>query len=73
MTTEQQISDRQIDIMKHALGWPKSYRNHYNTGEGSDDFADCEALVTAGLMVRRSIDWVPDYLYIVTERGKALL
>lgn len=66
------VSQRQLKILRHALGWPKKYRNHYCTGEGSDDFADCETLVSAGMMTRHKKSWVPDYIYTVTEQGKAV-
>jgi hypothetical protein len=82
------IGPRQRDILRHALGWPKCYRNHFCVGEGSDDFEDCEALAAAGLMIRIAPDHgslerndhenrykngCPDVIYMVTERGRALL
>ena len=70
MSTDPAVSKRQRDILRHALGLPKDYRNHFCTGEGSDDFLDCESLVAAGMMVRRQANWVPDYIYIVTEQGR---
>lgn len=70
MSTEPVISKRQREILRHALGLPKDYRNHFCTGEGSDDFPDCESLVAASMMVRRQVSWVPDYIYIVTEQGR---
>ena len=66
------VSQRQRDILRHALGWPKNYRNHFCTGEGSDDFADCEVLVAAGMMARHKKGWVPDTIYTVTEQGRAV-
>lgn len=67
------VSQRQREILRHALGWPKNYRNHFCTGEGSNDFADCEALVSAGMMTRNKRDWVPDIIYTVTEYGRAVV
>lgn len=64
------VSQRQRDILRHALGLPKNYRNYFCTGEGSDDFPDCEALVAAGMMVRDKRSWMPDYVYSVTEHGR---
>jgi hypothetical protein len=65
-------TSKQLDILRHSLGWPKNYRNHFSTGDGSKDFADCEALVAAGLMERREISWIPDNVYFVTELGRAV-
>lgn len=47
------ITDKQRDILRHTLGVGRGrigWRNHFCTGPGSDDYADCEALVAAGLM-----------------------
>lgn len=63
------ISPRQLSIMRHATGWPKCYRNYYNTGPGTDDYADCEHLVAAGMMTRHSLSWVEGYIYTVTANG----
>lgn len=63
-----ELSPRQHDIIRHTLGirdGKPGYRNHFCTGEGSDDFADCEALVAAGVMERRTRSWTPDYIYTV--------
>lgn len=66
----QVVSQRQRDILRHALGWPKNYRNYFCTGRGCDDFPDCEALVVAGMMVRDERSWVLDFIYSVTEQGR---
>lgn len=48
-------------ILQHSLGVDEygrgeQYRNHFVTGEGSDDHPTCNALVEAGLMgVRRAM------------------
>ena len=50
-------TEKQRDILRHALGVGRGrsgWRNHFVTGPGSDDYADCEALVAAGLMTKRS-------------------
>ena len=70
---ERVVSQRQLEILRHAVGWPENYRNHFCTGEGSDDFEDCEALVAAGIMTRHKKGWVPDYIYTVGEQGMVLL
>jgi len=47
--------DSKLHILQHALGVDqhgrgRQYRNHFVTGEGSSDFANCRQLVTDGLM-----------------------
>lgn len=67
------MNKRGQEILRHALGWPKYYRNRFVSGPDCDNFADCEALVSAGLMSKRSygLDEVNEsYLYVVTEAGK---
>jgi hypothetical protein len=62
------LSVRQQGIIRNTLGiqdGKPGYRNHFCTGEGSDDFADCEALVAAGVMERRTRSWTPDFIYSV--------
>ena len=42
------ITDKQREILRHTLGVGRGrmgWRNHFCTGPGSDDYADCEALV----------------------------
>ena len=73
MTTEMTPTPRQIEILRHALGWPKNYRNHFVTGKGSDDFEDCEALTKGGLMIRTRVPFVVDTVYRVTELGRSAL
>lgn len=69
------MTPRQRIILRHALGLTREsspYRNHYVTGPGSEYFADCESLVTAGLMRRYGTP--PDYYtYVVTEAGREAL
>jgi hypothetical protein len=73
------ISDKQRDILRHALGFGRrtrpGWRNHFVTGPGSDDYADCEALVAAGLMTKRSGGPLSggDPVYRVTDAGQDAL
>jgi len=62
-------SARQIQIMRHALAWPKSYRNHYATYLGSDNFIDCDALFWQDMMTRCFKADSGQYIYCVTELG----
>jgi hypothetical protein len=72
------VNDKQRDILRHALGVGRGragWRNHFVTGPGSDDYADCEALVAAGLMTKRSGGPLSggDPVYRVTDAGQDLL
>lgn len=73
------MTPKQRDIMKHALGFGRGaspgWRNHFCTGPGSDDYDDCEALVAAGLMRRRSGGPLSggDPIYSVTDAGQDAL
>jgi len=67
-----------LHILQHSLGLDQcgrgdSYRNHFVTGEGSDDFRTCMALLDAGLMrmsVRKA--WLGGMdTFFVTDAGKA--
>lgn len=69
-------SERQVSILRHALGLKpdgsgRSYRCHFVTGPGSDDFDDCEALTVAGYMTKRpgSLLSGGDPTYLVTNEG----
>lgn len=69
------MTPKQRDIMKHALGAGRGtpgWRNHFVTGPGSDDYDDCEALVAAGLMTKRSGGPLSggDPVYRVTDAGQ---
>lgn len=70
------LSEKQLHLLQHSLGVDRHgrghrYRNHFVTGPGSDDFAGCLGLVSAGLMR----DGGPqssmrgDHLFQVTDLG----
>ncbi len=72
------MTPKQREIMKHALGAGRGrtgWRNHFVTGPGSDDYADCEALVAAGLMAKRSGGPLSggEPVYRVTDAGQDAL
>ena len=51
--------DSKLHILQHSLGLDhygagRQYRNHFVTGEGSDDFPLCRELVAEGLMTERA-------------------
>jgi hypothetical protein len=65
-----------LHILQHSLGLDEygrgpQYRNHFVTGEGSDDHPLCMALVKDGLMERRggSVLTGGDDVFIVTHAG----
>jgi hypothetical protein len=69
---------KQLHILQHSLGLDEYgrgtfYRNHFVTGEGSKDHADCMQLVTDGFMtVRRGNELSGgDDVFRVTDAGKA--
>ena len=70
---------RQQEILRHALGVGRGrtagWRNYFVTGPGSDDYDDCEALVAAGLMTKRSGGPLSggDPVYRVTDAGQDVL
>ena len=70
-------SAEQVHILRHSLGLTYGdtiYRNHFVTGEGSDDHPHCMALVEAGLMRRTEPNAATGGmdLFRVTEAGKAV-
>jgi hypothetical protein len=70
----------ELHILQHSLGVDQfgqgeQYRNHFVTGEGSDDHPHCMALVERGLMQRRAGSQLTGEmdLFLVTEVGKAFM
>lgn len=74
------VTKRQLLILRHAIGLNDDgrpgkageYRNHFVTGEGSDDYDDCKALVASGHMIRRAGSPLTggDDLFMVTDTGR---
>lgn len=67
----------QREIMQNALGRRmkrgkavKDSRNHFVTGSGDPAYDECKKLVEMGLMVERSVSWVTDSVFMVTDSGK---
>lgn len=72
-------TQRQVEVLRHALGLKadgsgRSYRRHFVTGPGSNDFDDCEALVASGAMTKRAGSPLSggDPVYLVTDAGAAI-
>lgn len=74
---ERHITDKQLDTLRHTLGYnysPRHVRNAFVTGPGSDDFADCMALVELGLMENRGdSSLLRGRCFAATEAGHALV
>jgi ABC-type metal ion transport system substrate-binding protein len=79
MKTE--ITEKQVQIMKHALGIskkPKPYRNHYVADKGHHSYEDLKFLVKAGYMGEKTKSTISDTIsdggdiFYVTEVGMAL-
>lgn len=71
------MDTKQLHILQHSLGLDEYgrgtfYRNHFVTGEGSKDHADCMALVAAGFMTVRNGNELSggDDVFRVTDDGK---
>ena len=72
------MTPAQLHILQHSLGLDQygrgeSYRNHYVTGEGSNDHVDCMELVALGWMTRRAGNELSggDDVFRVTDEGRA--
>jgi hypothetical protein len=74
--------NEQLHILQHSIGADEfgrivrgGGRNHFVTGEGSDDYPHCMALVQAGLMTRRAGNAISggDDIFHVTEAGRAFV
>jgi hypothetical protein len=68
---------RGLHILQHSLGVDqfgqgRQYRNHFVTGEGSDDHPTCCGLVAAGLMTRQNGNQITggDDAFFVTDAGR---
>ena len=72
--SEVQTTKKERNIMRHALGITgggSSYRNYFSTGPGCTDYEACQGLVDKGLMTVRKHPFCDDYLFYVTDAGKA--
>ena len=69
--------DTKLHILQHSLGVNcygegRQHRNHFVTGEGSQDYLDCQALVGLGLMRIRPMNKAltgGDDCFVVTPQG----
>lgn len=67
----------EIHVMKHALGWPKLYRNHYCAEPNSYQCGIWESLTKRGLAMEaqgvRDNDAYPMRTFAVTDLGTKAL
>lgn len=68
--------EEKLHILQHSLGLDEygqgeQYRNHFVTGEGSNDFPLCRELVAEGLMMERvgGVLSGGDSVFYVTPEG----
>ena len=71
------MRDASLHILQHALGLDdygrgKSYRDHFVTGPGCDDWELCEEHLKAGRMTRRGPHelYGDSYCFTVTDVGR---
>ncbi len=71
------VTDKQLDLMRHTLGYnyePRKVRNWIGVDVGSQDHVTALELVAARMMVERGdVDFSPSRSYVVTEDGHALV
>lgn len=65
-----------LELMRHALGWPKNYRNYFAASPGGHDALAWERLVKRGHAERGKVINQPPHelqIYHVTDAGRAAL
>jgi|GEM_PF-2010122 len=70
---ESELDAREVDMMGHALGWPKGYRNWYAADPGGPDDVVWASLVERGLASGPLPGPSTLHYYAVTDAGKAAL
>jgi hypothetical protein len=78
-TADLNVTPAQLHVLQHSIGADQhgrivrgGGRNHFVTGEGSDDHPHCMAMVEAGLMTRRAGNALSggDDIFHVTDAGR---
>ena len=68
------VSEEEARMMKHALGWPKDYRNYFALFRGSPAHDVWESLADRGLALRGEHKPTQQLIgYAVSESGRAAL
>jgi len=82
---EHNITQRQINYMKHALGFRndrikgrknlvyKAYRNYFATRRGCDGFDSLVDLESKGFMVSKPYEREDSFIFHVTNKGIEIL
>jgi len=72
-----EVTDKQLDLMRHALGYnysPRHDRNNFCAGIGTEDHGEILKLCEAGLMrAGRTINEGTSRYYVVTDEGHAMV
>lgn len=63
----------EIELMRHALGWPKDYRNYFSADIGSADYHAWLEIEMRGWAKSRPSPVSEDRLFHVTESGRAAI
>ncbi len=71
------VTQRQRDMMRHALGLSlgcaESHRNYYTAPRGCDGFDELVKLEDMGMMTSERSSVSEDFIFHVTDKGKAAL
>jgi hypothetical protein len=71
------ITDKQLEVLRHTLGYnysPRRERNAFVTSADSDDFVHCVMLVSMGYMEDRGTSRVyGGHCFAATEAGHTLV
>ena len=74
------LNSQQLHVLQHSLGVDqygrgRQYRNHFVTGEQSDNWALCQSLVALGLMQDHGAQTMMGgmHCFTVTDPGKAAM
>lgn len=73
------ISEKQIELARHALGLPnsynRSYRNRYIAGSKHPSYADWQAMIKSGFAKSEDGEGLPfggSHFYYLTRKGAEL-
>lgn len=74
MTSDLALTDREIEVIRHSLGWNRSYsgiayRSYFSADRGSEDDATWLGLVKRGLAIGRDVSSQPDRVYSIGLRA----
>jgi hypothetical protein len=68
-----ELTTRQIELARHALGLPNrrrcSYRNHFVADESHSDRPDWEEMVQKGAARKHKVRWMVGDVFVLTPEG----